>query len=88
MVDDQHLAQLHADLVERLEQDKRLRALEASVAALQTIPTELTRMEDRIMRAIADVKEAARPRPIWPAVSALVASLALVLVVAQAIYAK
>lgn len=79
---DPTLSEVHADLVGRLEQDKRLRAVEQQVAALQGLPGAIERMEDRITRAIAE----GRPRPVWPAVSSIVAAVALLLVVAQALY--
>ena len=47
------LLHVHADLVVRLQQDKRLRALEQQVAALKVLPAEFVRMDDRIVRAIS-----------------------------------
>lgn len=93
------LLHVHADLVVRLQQDKRLRTVEQQVAALKMLPAEFIRMDDRIVRAISEVKEAAeqaaavaaeasKPRPIWPAVSAIVAAIALILLVAQALYGE
>lgn len=93
------LLHVHADLVGRLQQDKRLRTVEQQVAALRQLPGEFVRMDDRIMRAITEVKEAteqaaavaaeaSKPRPIWPAVSAIVAAIALILLVAQPLYGK
>ena len=91
------LLQVHADLVGRLQQDKRLRTVEQQVAALKLLPAEFVRMDSRLMRAISEVKEAteqaaavaaeaSKPRPVWPAVSAIVAAIALILLVAQALY--
>jgi hypothetical protein len=93
------LLHLHTDLVFRLQQDKRLRAVEQQIAALKLLPAELVRMDDRMMRAVSEAKEAAeqaaavaaeaaKPRPIWPAVSAIVAAIALILLVAQALYGE
>lgn len=85
------LKALHADLVERLDHDRRLRAVEQQTATLGLLPAELLRMEDRIMRAIGETKvsvESNRPKPVWPAVSSVVAAVALLLVVAQALYTK
>lgn len=93
------LLHVHADLVGRLQQDKRLRTIEQQVAALRLLPAEFVRMDDRIMRAISEVKEAteqaaavaaeaSKPRPIWPAVSAIVATIALILLVAQPLYGR
>jgi hypothetical protein len=93
------LLHVHADLVVRLQQDKRLRTVEQQVAALKMLPAEFVRMDDRIMRTISEVKEAieqaaaaaaeaSKPRPIWPAVSAIVAAIALILLVAQALYGE
>lgn len=93
------LMHVHADLVVRLHQEKRLRTVEQQVAALKLLPAEFVRMDDRIMRAISEVKEAteqaaavaaeaSKPRPVWPAVSAIVATIALILLVAQALYGE
>ena len=93
------LMHVHADLVVRLHQEKRLRTVEQQVAALKLLPAEFVRMDDRIMRAISEVKEAteqaaavaaeaSKPRPVWPAVSAIVAAIALILLVAQALYGE
>jgi hypothetical protein len=88
------LSDVHADLVGRFEHDKRLRLVEQGQARTEAILAELPRMEERLMNAIAGIgaevrrvdDEATRPRP-WPAiVSAAVAAVALVLVVAERLY--
>jgi hypothetical protein len=76
------LSEVHADLVGRFKHDDRLRSVEQEVAALRLLPTEIRRMEDRLVAAI----EANRPRSPWPAVSAMAAVLAVVLIVSAALY--
>lgn len=88
------LSEVHADLVGRLEHDKRLRAVEQRQARIEAVIEDLPRMEERIMRALGDVKhnlerldsETTSPRPIWPALSAVVAAVALILVIAERLY--
>lgn len=76
---------LARDLMERLELDKRLRAVEQAVAGqdstLKSILVETRAMESRLTAAV----EAAKPK-VWPAVSSLTAVVALLLVLAQSIY--
>ena len=88
------LSDVHADLVGRFKHDERLRHVEQEQAAMRAAIAELPRMEGRLMTAIAGVAsevrrvdaEASSPRP-WPAiVSAFVASVALVLIVAERLY--
>lgn len=88
------LSDVHADLVGRFEHDKRLRLVEQGQARTEAVIADLPRMEERIMVAIAGVSaevrrvdaEASTPRP-WPAiVSAIVASVAMVLLVAERLY--
>lgn len=88
------LSQVHADLVERFEHDKRLRAVEQEMAEARAVIRDLPRMEARIMGAITSVAEEVRrvdteastPKP-WPAiVSAIVAAVALLLIVAERLY--
>jgi hypothetical protein len=81
---DLSLSQVHADLVERLEQDKRLRDVEQHIAALKLLPSEIQRMEIRLVAAI----EGNKPKSPWPAVSALAGVLSVVLILAAAIYSK
>jgi hypothetical protein len=76
------LSEVHADLVGRLQQDDRLRKVEQDLAALRLLPGEIQRMETRLVSAI----EANRPKSPWPAVSAIAAVFAVVLVVAAALY--
>lgn len=78
------LSQVHADMIERFEHDKRLRAVEQDVAALRLLPAEVQRMEGRLVEAI----KANAPKSPWPAVSALAGVLGIVLVVAAAIYGR
>lgn len=84
MTSEPTLSQVHADMVARLNQDERLRAVEQELAAIRALPAELLRVETRLMTAIQEVK----PKPVWPVVSALVAAIGLLLLVAQALYAK
>lgn len=88
------LSDVHADLVGRFEHDKRLRLVEQGQARTEAIIADLPRMEERLMVAIAGVSsevrrvddEATAPRP-WPAiVSALIASVALILMIAERLY--
>jgi len=64
------VARLHADVVARLAHDERLRKVEQDLAALRLLPDEIRRMEGRLVAAIAEN----RPRPVWPAVSAIAAT--------------
>lgn len=88
------LSDVHADLVGRFDHDKRLRLVEQAQARTEAAIADLPRMEDRLIAAIADVKteirrvdaEASTPRP-WPAiVSAVVAAVLLILIVAERLY--
>lgn len=81
---DPTLSEVHADLVGRLEQDKRLRVVEQQQAAMTTAIAELPRMEQRLKDAIADLK----PKSPWPAVSALAGVLGVFLVIAAVLYQK
>jgi len=81
---DLSLSEVHADMVARLKQDERLREVEKQVATLSTLPEAIQRMEDRLVNAI----ESTKPKSPWPAVSALAGVLAVVLVVAAAIYSR
>lgn len=90
------LSAVHADLVARMQQDERLRAVEQQVAALGSLPSELVRVEERIMRGLGDVKgeitrvdaEHQPQRVSWPAVlSSIVAAIVLLLIVAERLYA-
>lgn len=80
------LSEVHADLAARLELDKRLRGVEMGQSSMEatvnSLMTELPRMEVRLVAAIQDAK----PKSPWPAVSALAAVCALFLVIAAAIY--
>jgi hypothetical protein len=78
------LSALRLELREGFEHDKRIRALEAGHARVEAVIADLPRMEDRLVRAI----ESTRPRSPWPAVGALAAALAVVLVIAAAIYGQ
>lgn len=80
------LAQVRDELKADLQLDQRVRAVEiqqaVGSAAIDGLRHQVRGMEERIMTAIADAK----PKPVWPAVSAIVAAVALILVVAQALY--
>lgn len=84
MPDDPTLRDVHQDLVSRLNQEDRLRAVEQHIAALRLLPGELQRMEARLVAAI----DGNRPKSPWPAVSAVVALVALALALAAAIYQR
>lgn len=75
------LSEVHADLVGRFHHDDRLRKVEQEVAALRELPQNMQRMEDRLINAISASKV-----NLWPAVSGIVAIIAVVLVIAGAIY--
>jgi len=79
---DDHVESIRADVVSRLEHDKRLRAVETEQAAmaksLEMVHENLPKMEERLMAAIA----AAKPASPWPAVGALAAVMAVLLAVA------
>lgn len=81
---DPTLSDVHADLVGRLEQDKRLRVVEQQAAALTVAIAELPRMEQRLKDAIVDNK----PKSVWPAVSALAGVVGVFLVIAAVLYQK
>ena len=98
MSDEPSLSEVRADIVGRLEQDKRLRAVEvglaAQVEAVKNLEAYLPRMEDRLVqgqrqsedRLVAAI-EAARPK-VWQAVGALASVTAVFLVIAAAVYAR
>lgn len=86
------LSEVHADLVGRLEQDKRLRMLEqaqaASSATMQALLTEVAAdraelresaraTESRLMAAINDAK----PKNTWAAASSIIAAIAVVVAI-------
>lgn len=81
---DPSLSEVHADLVGRLEQDKRLRVVEQQASAMSVAIAELPRMEQRLKDAISDLK----PKSPWPAVSALAGVLGVFLVIAAVLYQK
>lgn len=79
--DDSALSEVHADLVGRLEHDKRLRAVEVEQAsmrsAFEAMRTELPKVEERLTAAIAASKV-----NIWPAVGAICAVVLAALTIA------
>lgn len=79
------LRQVRDELKADLKHDERLRAVEVEQAVTRTsldgLRHQMQTSEDRLLAAISELK-----RPIWPAVSAIVAAVALILVVAQALY--
>lgn len=81
---DPTLSEVHADLVGRLEQDKRLRLVEQQQAAAMVAIAALPAMEQRLAAGIADLK----PKSPWPAVSALAGVLGVFLVIAAVLYQK
>jgi hypothetical protein len=87
------LSEVHADLVARLEQDKRLRTVEQQQAATNAevgnLRTDIARLEGANAAGFTEVKaliQENRPRPAWPAISAMVAAIALLLVIAERLY--
>jgi hypothetical protein len=82
------LGQVRDELKADLGLDQRVRAVEISQAiaatSLDGLRHQVEGMEERLMTAI----EANKPKPVWPAVSAIVALVALLLVVSQALYAS
>lgn len=70
-----------------LDTARRLRAVEVQAAVTHTALDGLTHQvigsEKRLLAAI----EANKPKPIWPAVSAIIAALAIILVIAERLYA-
>lgn len=87
------LSDVHADLVGRFQHDERLRHVE-TVQSAQSATMNAVREEIRAMRADAkddklEVLSAiadAKPKPVWPAVSGVIACVALLLVVAERLY--
>lgn len=87
------LSDVHADLVSRLEQDKRLRAVEQQQAATNTevsgLRDDIKRLENASSTGFTELKNLVKengPRPVWPAVSAIVAAIILILAVAERLY--
>lgn len=87
------MSDLAAQIERGFAHDERVRSLEQEVAALRLLPAEMRRMEDRITsenkasedRIRSEIRDN-KPKSPWPAVSALAAVLAVVLVIAAAIY--
>jgi len=82
------LGEVRDELKGALEHDKRLRYVEVEVATLSAqqaeIKTYLPRMEDRL---ISEIQTNKPKRASWPTVvSAAVASVALILAIAQPLY--
>lgn len=94
------LGQVRDELKADLRLDERVRAVEVEQAVTRTsldgLRHQVTAVEEGQRAVRGELKdtraeilaaiEAAKPKPVWPAVSAVVAALALVLVVAQALY--
>ena len=87
------LRQVRDELKADLKHDERLRAVEVEQAVTRTsldgLRQQVGAIEElqRTSRTeILAAIEAAKPKPVWPAVSAIVAAIALLLVVAQALY--
>lgn len=82
------LRQVRDELKADLKHDERLRAVEVEQAVTRTsldgLRHQMQTSEERLLVAIAELK----PRPVWPAVSAIVAAVALLLVVSQALYTR
>lgn len=94
------LSQVRDELKADLKHDERLRAVEVEAAVTRTsidgMRHQITAVEDVQRLARQEAKdtraeilaaiEGSKPKPVWPAVSAMVAAIALILVVAQALY--
>ena len=80
------LKQVRDEVIGALGIDHRVRAVEIEQAITRTAMDGLTHevrgMKGELLAAIAE----SRPKPVWPAVSALVACVALILLVAQSLY--
>lgn len=79
---DPTLSEVHADLVGRLKQDERLRAVEQQTATLAAVVSDMPRMEQRLKDAIAELK----PKSPWPAVAAITGVVSVALVIAALLY--
>ncbi len=62
--------------------DERLRAVEVKIAALDTLPEAINRLEARLVSAI----EANKPKPIWPAIAAMTALFGVAMAFFAALY--
>jgi hypothetical protein len=82
MMPEPTLSEVHADLVGRLEQDKRLRALEQTTATLTAVVADMPRMEQRLKEAITELK----PKSPWPAVAAITGVVSVALVIAALLF--
>lgn len=93
--DDLTLSQVHGDLVQRLEHDKRLRAVEQDVAVLKTLPTQIKELrsdlgEDiksvhaAVQQVHTDMQHRSSNLPVW--LGAAIAAVAVVLTLASALY--
>lgn len=86
------LSEVHSDLVARLEQDKRLRAVEQAQAAtsneVSNLRADILRMEHTAAAGFIELKELvkdSKPK-IWQAIAAIVPAIMLILVIAQRLY--
>jgi hypothetical protein len=89
------LRQVRDELKADLKHDERLRAVEVEQAVTRTsldgLRLQVGAIEELQRSSRAEILaaiEAAKPKPVWPAVSAVVAAVALILVVAQALYGQ
>lgn len=84
---DPTLRQVCDELKADLKLDERVRNLEinhaASSTSIDALRTQVVGMETRLVAAIAENK----PKSVWPAVSSIVAAIALILLVAERLYA-
>lgn len=94
MTSEPTLSDVHADLVNRLEQDKRLRSVEQQQAATNSevagLRDDIHRLETSAFNGFSELKQLisdSKPK-YWPATAAIVAAVGLVLVIAQAIYGQ
>ena len=87
MTNEPTLGQVRDELVTQLNLDARVRGVEVQQAEhrseLSALRHELRTSKTDILSAI----EAIKPKPIWPAVSAIVAAVGLLLIIFGLIYA-
>lgn len=87
MTNEPTLSQVRDDLVSHLGLDARVRGVEINQAAQGTALTSLQHEVRSSKTEILAAIEAVKPKPIWPAVSAIVAAVGLLVIILGLIYA-
>jgi hypothetical protein len=96
------LGQVRDEILSHVDLDGRVRRVEVEQATTRAevagLREQIAGVRDEQRAAREEVRttrievlaaiEANKPKPVWPAVSALVAAVALILVVAQALYGQ